>query len=136
MGKIAAGTVLKGPTRRISGEKLEAFERVVWVRVPNAHSDEAIAKAMGFQRRFASGQNTLAFFHELFEREFGNGWIEGGKISVRWIRLVYEGDEITTYAQVEETDSASGRPRLKLKVWAENQDGQQTAAGTAEAFAE
>lgn len=131
---VKTGQLLTGPRRNITWEKMVAFESVIWDRGSTAHNDRDAAKKGGLGRPFASGQNTLAFFHELFEREFGRGWIEGGTISVRWTRLVYEGDVITPYSEVTGVEETEGRRRVSMKVWAENQNGEQTAAGAATAF--
>ncbi len=134
MERLKTGQLLKGPDRDITWEKMVAFESVIWDRGATSHNDRDTAKKGGMGRAFASGQNTLAFFHELFEREFGCGWIEGGTISVRWTRLVYEGDVITPYGEVTALEESNGRTLVSLKVWAENENGEQTAAGTATAF--
>lgn len=131
---IAVGDVLTGSERHITWDRMVAFESVVWDRGPTAHNDRETAEKGGITRTFASGQNTLAFFHELFEREFKKGWVEGGTISVRWTKLVYEDDRITPFGEVERLEDVEGRRRAVLRIWARNQNGEQTAAGTASAF--
>ena len=37
----------------------------------------------------------MAFLHEMLELNFGDAWVYGGKISVRYIHPVYAGDRIT-----------------------------------------
>jgi acyl dehydratase len=128
------GEAVAGTPRRITWDKMVEFERVVWDRGPTAHNSRETAKLGGMGKAFASGQNTLAFIHEMLERDFGKGWIEGGKISVRWTRLVYENDLITPFYQIEGKETVRGRQRATMKIWAENQDGEQTAVGTASAY--
>lgn len=128
------GQVLVGPERTITWDRMVAFESVVWDRGSTAHNDPEAAAKGGIKRPFASGQNTLAFFHELFEREFGKGWVEGGTITVRWTRLVYTDDTIVPYAEIESITEKGGSPCALMKIWAENQDGEQTAVGSATAF--
>jgi acyl dehydratase len=131
---VSAGDVVAGVSRQVSWEKMVEFERVVWDRGATAHNSRDTARQGGIGRVFASGQNTLAFIHELLERRFGQGWVNGGKISARWVKLVYENDWITPYYQVEDIEIVGDRRRAVLKIWAENQDGEQTAIGTASAF--
>jgi acyl dehydratase len=130
------GGLISGPARTLTMERMIAFESVIWDRGPTAHNDPATAAAGGMKRPFASGQNVLAFFHEMFEKTFGNGWVEGGSISVRWTRLVYAGDTITTFGKIESVEPHEGRRRAHLSIWAENQNGEQTAVGTAKAYLE
>ena len=86
------------------------FEKVVWDRGRNSHSDINVAKADGIQRTIASGQNQMAFLHEMMERNFGDAWVYGGKISARYIHPVYAGDHLTANGLVTEVAVADGKP--------------------------
>lgn len=132
--KLTVGDVLAGPPRTISLEKMIAFESVVWDRGSTAHNDPIAAAAGGMTRPFASGQNILAFIHEMMEQTFGKGWIEGGAISVRWLRPIYAGDTIASFGKVETVEAEGARSRVSLKIWAENQHGDQCAGGSARAY--
>ena len=61
---------------------------MVWTAKRNSHSDINVAKADGIQRTIASGQYETAFLHEMMERNFGDAWVYGGKISARYIRCM------------------------------------------------
>ena len=135
MGKeLATGSRLTGTPRQVTADKMIAFERVIWHRVANVHSDPAVANKVGMAKPIASGQNQLAFLHELMERNFADGWIKGGKISARWVCPVYADDLITPFGEIKAVDVENGRARAKLEVWCMNQRGEKTAAGTAEAY--
>ena len=128
---LAVGDTLASPARRVTFEKMVEFERVVWNRGSNSHSDEKAAEKDGLSRPIASGQNQMAFLHELMERHFGDAWVYGGEISVRYIHPVYAGDDITPKARVTGIEHGETGGRVALEVWCENQDGQKTAAGKA-----
>lgn len=130
---LRVGDQLITVTREITTDKMIEFEHVVWDRGRNSHSDPEMAKRDGLSRQIASGQTQLAFLHELLERNFGDAWVYGGKISVRNIHPVYSGDRITANGVVTEIAEVSGKPRIILDIWCENQDGQKTAAGIASA---
>lgn len=125
---------LQGEPHLITQEKMVAFERVVWQRPPNVHSDPAAAKQEGMPRMIASGQNVLALLHRLLHTQFGDGWIRGGTIRARWVGTVFVGDVITPFAQVEQITQHDGRRRAELAVWCVNQDGKKTAVGKAQAY--
>jgi acyl dehydratase len=131
---MKSGDILTGVPRTITWDRMVRFESVVWDRGTTAHNDPETAAKGGMTRPFSSGQNTLAFFHELFEKSFGRGWIEGGTIAVRWIRVVYAGDTVVPHAEIERLGEKDGRPLAEMRIWAENQDGETTAAGKATAF--
>jgi acyl dehydratase len=130
------GATLDGKAHDITEAKLVAFERVIWTRVANVHNNPDVAKKVGMSRIIASGQNQLAFLHQLMETHFGDGWTHGGKIATRWICPVYVGDTITPHAAVREVTTQGDRRRVHLDVWCTNQSDVQTARGTAEAWAQ
>ena len=131
--QLKVGDRLEPVTREVTDEKMIEFEKVVWDRGRNSHSDINVAKADGISRTIASGQNQMAFLHEMMELNFGDAWVYGGKISARYIHPVYAGDRITASGLVTEVGMADGKPRVMLQIWCENQDGRKTSAGTASA---
>jgi len=128
---LIEGNRLPTFTRQVTVEKMTEFEKVIWDRGRNAHTDEGAARRDGLTRPLASGQNQMAFLHELLEQNFGDGWVFGGKISVRYIHPVYGGDRITPNAVVTRVNYEGDPQKVHLEIWCENQDGQKTAAGTA-----
>jgi acyl dehydratase len=130
---LQPGAEFCGPPRLVTFDRMVEFERVVWDRGQNSHSDEQAAKRDGLTRPIASGQNQMAFIHELLEATFGDGWVYGGSISVRYIHPVYAGDQIMARARVLSVSESDGTSRVQLEVWCHNQDDQKTAAGKASA---
>jgi acyl dehydratase len=129
--KLNVGDRLEAVVRDVTNDKMVEFEKVVWDRGRNSHSDINVAKADGIQNTIASGQNQMAFLHELMERNFGDAWVYGGKISARWIHPVYAGDKLTINGLVTEINDVDGKPRVTIQVWCENQGGRKTGVGTA-----
>ncbi|MEW6452372.1 MAG: MaoC family dehydratase [Pseudomonadota bacterium] len=130
---LAVGDRLDSFSRHVDQDKMVEFERVVWDRGQNSHSDPDAAKRDGLTKTIASGQNQMAFLHELMERNFGDAWVFGGKISARWIHPVYAEDDISPHGLVTEIGEVDGKPRVTVQLWCENQNGVKTAAGTASA---
>jgi acyl dehydratase len=131
--QLKVGDRLQAVTHEVTEDKMVEFEKVVWDRGRNSHSDINVAKADGIQRTIASGQNQMAFLHEMMERNFGDAWVYGGKISARYIHPVYAGDHLTANGLVTEVAVVDGKPRVTLQIWCETQDGRKTSAGTASA---
>lgn len=131
--QLNVGDRLQTVTHEVTNEKMVEFEKVVWDRGRNSHTDISVAKADGIQNTIASGQNQMAFLHEMMERNFGDAWVYGGKISVRYIYPVYAGDYLTANGLVTEVAVIDGKPRVTMQIWCENQDGRKTSAGTASA---
>ena len=116
-------------SHEITDQMMVEFEKVVWDRGQNSHTDVKAAQADGITRTIASGQNQMAFLHEMMERNFGDSWVYGGKISVRYIHPVYAGDVLTANGLVTEVGENGGTPRVTVQVWCENQNGRRTSAG-------
>jgi acyl dehydratase len=130
---LNVGDRLEAVVRDVTNDKMIEFEKVVWDRGRNSHSDINVAKADGIQNTIASGQNQMAFLHELMERNFGDAWVYGGKISARWVHPVYAGDKLTANGLVTEIREMDGKVRVTVQVWCENQSGRKTGVGTASA---
>jgi acyl dehydratase len=133
MRPLQVGDRLISFQHKITRDQMIEFEYVVWNRGKNSHSDIEAAKADGLTQTIASGQNQMAVVHQLLEQNFGDAWVYGGKISLRYIRPVHEGDVLTPNGVVTEITEADGKPRVMLEVWCENQNGDKTSAGTASA---
>lgn len=88
----------------------------------NIHSDLESARAIGLDACVAQGMMTMAYASELLTREIGPDWLERGDLSVKFIALVYDGDEVTVRA---ESDGEGWR------VAAVNQHGREVMVGTA-----
>jgi acyl dehydratase len=130
---LKVGDLLEPTTQDVILENMIAFEKVVWDRGRNSHNDRDAAQRDGLKTTIASGQNQMAFLHEMLERNFGDGWAFGGKISVRYIHPVYAGDRLTAHGKVTNLEPApDGSPRFEVEVWCENQNGEKTAAGRVE----
>jgi acyl dehydratase len=133
MRPLQVGDRLKNFQHKITRDQMIEFEYVVWNRGKNSHSDPDAAKADGLSRTIASGQNQMAVVHQMLEQNFGDAWVYGGKISIRYIRPVHEDDVLTPNGLVTEITEVDGKPRVVLEVWCENQNGDKTSVGTASA---
>jgi len=74
---------------RIQGEWLEARNSAS----TGIHSDE-FAQRQGFKRAVVAGPNHLSFVATLFEAEYGQQWLERGRIAARFVAPVYDGDAL------------------------------------------
>jgi 3-hydroxybutyryl-CoA dehydratase len=130
---LKVGDTLETKPKDVVLENMVAFEKVVWDRGKNSHSDPEAARRDGMKTTIASGQNQMAFLHELLERNFGDGWAYGGKISVRYIHPVYAGDKLTPQGRITKIENGEdGSKRIEVEVWCENQNGEKTSAGRVE----
>jgi acyl dehydratase len=125
----AVGQALPTLVKEITQRKIDAYSGV---RPRSIHSDEAWARTKGFRAPLAQGMMSTAYVSEMMTRLLGAGFVQGGTISMAFIKPVYAGDRLTVHGVVKERrQEADGTTRVTVEVWCENQDGEKTAVGTA-----
>ena len=125
---IAIGQELPTLTKHISQRQIDVYSGV---KPKSIHTDEAWAHAKGFRTTLAQGMMSTAYVSELLTKFLGEGFIEGGTMSVAFVMPVYAGDTLTVHGRVKEKQPEGRATRVVVEVWCENQIGQKTAAGTA-----
>ena len=125
---ITIGQELPALVKEISQRQIDAYSGV---RPRSIHSDEAWARAKGFRAPLAQGMMSTAYVSEMMTELLGAGFVKGGSMSVSFTKPVYAGDRLTVRGVVRDKRSENGATRVVVDVWAENQHGQKTMAGTA-----
>ena len=127
---VEIGFEVTQAVKHMTQAMINDFEHV-FERPSNIHDSEEVAKKEGLKQPIASGMMSIAFMHEVMQTAFGDGWDKGGKVSLRFIRPVLDGDTVTARAVVKEKQQENGRTRVILDAWCENQNGDKTAVGWA-----
>jgi acyl dehydratase len=125
---VSFGQELPPLVKDIPQRKIDAYSGV---RPNYIHSDEAFARTKGFRAPLAQAMMSTAYVSEMMTRFVGAGFVKGGSMSMTFIRPVLAGDRLTVRGIVKERRPESGRTRVVVEVWCENQDGDKTAVGTA-----
>ncbi|MBI3770031.1 MAG: hypothetical protein HY271_16285 [Deltaproteobacteria bacterium] len=100
----------------------------------NYHTDQAMARALGFPDIVVQGMLSICFVAELMAHAFGLGWHLAGKLDVRLVNVVWPNDTLTTRGKVRDEVVEGSRRRTLLDVWCEKADGTKTVVGTASAL--
>lgn len=93
------------------------------------HQDDEFARAAGMGGVFAHGMLSMGFVAQAVTDWAGAGTVD--KLGVRFTGLVRLKDTVTCRGRVVDMSSASGRHRVELEVWAENQRGDKVVTGRA-----
>lgn len=128
---LEVGTALPAVTKTITQRKIDVYSGV---HPGSLHSDPEFARQKGLKDTIAQGMMTVAYLTEILIRFFGKGYMEGGKLSVKFIHPVYPGDTITAKGMVTGKQPDSGGIRCEVEVWCENQEGVKVTVGTASGF--
>ena len=92
------------------------------------HIDQEFAKSTQMGGTIAHGMLVLAFVSEMMTAAFGQAWIAGGKLDVRFRAPARPGDTITARARATDTQD----DRQRYAVGCLNQREEVLISGTAE----
>ena len=114
--------------KEIAARKIDAYSGV---KPHSIHSDEAWAQKKGFRTVLAQGMMSTAYVSEMMTKFLGAGFVQGGTMSMSFIKPVYAGDTLTVRGVVTDARPEARGTRVVVDVWCENQHGQKTAVGIA-----
>jgi hypothetical protein len=104
----------------------------------NVHSDDAAAQREGLPEAVAAAPQIIAQVSRMMLAEFGVGWVQGGRISVKMIKPVFPSEftvarGIVIGRELEIVNDVQ-RVRVVCRVGAETLEGKQVLVGTASAL--
>ncbi len=129
--QIEIGYELPSLRKQVTQERINAFEAAGITGGSNFHTDPAAARSLGIGSPIASGRMTSAYVSQMMTAAFAGDWAHSGTSDLTFLRPVRDGDTITVHAVVKENTPEQGGMRIVFEVWAENQNGDKTAVGSA-----
>jgi len=121
------GRQLPTVTKTVSEEMCMAFSGPG----ENYHTNREAARALGFPDIVVQGMLPICFLSELLTREYGHGWLAGGKMDVRLVNVLWAGESVRACAEVTSEIPVAGARREFLDVWVEKEDGTKVVVGQA-----
>jgi len=100
----------------------------------NYHTDREQAAKLGFPNIVVQGMMSTAFVAQVMTDHFGLGFIEGGKMQLKLVNVLWVDEAVTTYAKVLEEQAEGTSTRVHCDVWVEKDDGTRIALGSASAL--
>ena len=85
----------------------------------NYHTDADEARKLGFPNIVVQGMMTTCFVSTVMQREFGIGWLSGGRMSAKLTNVTWVGETITCRARIREEVPEGDQTRVHCDVWAE-----------------
>jgi len=139
--KSAANKAPRPPFPTGTGEMLEPRRKVVDLRRcwmfsgphRNYHNDVEEAKKLGFPNVVVQGMMTTCFASQVMLDRFGEGFLVGGKMSLKLTNVVWVDEVVTARAVVREIVPEGTRQRVHCDVWVEKDDGTRVLIGAASA---
>lgn len=135
--RTASATLLQG-TPLCSFKKTfhpEQAQIYSWVGqfFKNIHNNIEYAKESGYDTLVVQGMQQLGCTCELLTTFFGKNWFTTGHLKMKMIRTVMVGETISFHGVVRSVKEEGVKNRLYLHVWTENEKGQMTTVGWADA---
>lgn len=100
----------------------------------NYHNDPAEAEKLGFPNIVVQGMMSTCFVSEVMQRAFGEGWLRGGKMSLKLTNVLWVDETITAFGRIAEEVPEGTQTRVHCEVWVDKADGTRIALGTASAL--
>ncbi|MDC0035159.1 MaoC family dehydratase [Chloroflexi bacterium] len=96
----------------------------------NYHTNKTASEALGFEEVVVGGKMTISYIGDMLDRTFGERWVRGGKLDVKFTNIVWPGDKVTARGVIaDEANSSEGL--TEVRVWMEKEDGTVTIVGNA-----
>jgi len=138
----AARKASRPPFPTATGEDLEPVvtaidEKRCWMFSGpgrNYHTDADQAKKLGFPTIVVQGMMSTCFVSHVMQKRFGEGWLEGGRMSVKLTNVIWVDETITTRGRIRERLPEGPATRVVCEVWGEKDDGTRTLIGEASAL--
>lgn len=129
------GNEFLGKLKTITDERVYAFSGG-YPRGPEwpkktIHTNLDFARNCGLPKRMASGAMFEGYLTELMINLFGENWLKGGKMTLKFIAIVSPGDTLLTKTIVKTRHIEDERIIFELEVWCENQRGNKVVIGAA-----
>jgi len=100
----------------------------------NYHTNRAAARAFGFPDIVVQGMLPTCMAAELLTREYGRGFLAGGKIDLRLVNVLWADETVRACAEEIQAIPEADRSRVHLDLWVEKADGTKVAVGSASAL--
>ena len=123
-----AGAELPSLIKTLTQEKIDRYARASGDLNP-IHVDPAFAAGTMFGGTIAHGMLLLAYLSEMLTAAFGEGWLSGGRLKVRFKGAARPGDVLTVRGRVQRIVGQ----RAVCSVECLNQRGEVLITGEAEA---
>ena len=110
-----------------------AYQRaldIVDFRDDSSHKDE-YARSKGYPGALLSGYILCGYISEFLVNFFGPGWLEGGEVSLSFIKSVHQNNQVTIRGNVVEKTQEKTGARVTIDLWMEKADGTKVVVGKA-----
>jgi acyl dehydratase len=99
----------------------------------NYHTDAEQARKLGFPKIVVQGMMSTCFAAQVLQDAFGMGFVEGGKLSLKLVNVLWCDEAVVARGKVRERVPEGTKTRVHCDVWVEKEDGTRVALGSGSA---
>ena len=100
----------------------------------NYHTDREQARKLGFPNIVVQGMMSTCFISQVMLDAFGEGWLRGGRMSVKLTNVLWVDETVCARARVREELPEGTCTRICCEVWVDKLDGTRVLLGEASAL--
>ena len=100
----------------------------------NYHTDAEQAKKLGFPNIVVQGMMSTCFVSQVMQDAYGEGWLAGGRMSVKLTNVLWVDESVTAYGKIREETPEGSATRVHCDVWVDKDDATRVLLGTASAL--
>lgn len=130
LSDIHPGDSLPSVVKHITQEEINLYAEASGDFNP-IHIDESFAAQTPLGGTIAHGMLILAYVSEMMTKAFGESWLSGGKLSVRFKAPARPKDTITTSGKIDSVEHKEGVPYVNCSLESCNQKGETVITGGA-----
>ncbi len=100
----------------------------------NYHNDREQARKLGFPNIVVQGMMSTCFVSQLMQDHFGEGWLRGGRMSVKLTNVLWVDETVTVRGRIRDEVPEGTRTRVRCEVWIDKADDTRILVGAASAL--
>jgi acyl dehydratase len=129
---LSEGMNLPEIRRNITQEKINLYAQASRDFNP-IHIDETFARNTPLGGTIAHGMLILAYVSQMMTTAFGQSWLAGGSLNVRFRNPARPGDTITMSGKIRQIEKSDGENLITCGVHCQNQKGEPVVTGETKA---
>jgi len=122
------GESLPQLVKNVTQEKINLYAQASGDFNP-IHVDEDFARKSPLGGTIAHGMLILSYISQMMTITFGQSWLSGGKLNVRFKEPARPGDVITVSGNIRNTEQGESEIRVNCNVLCQNQKGEIVITG-------
>jgi 3-hydroxybutyryl-CoA dehydratase len=130
LSELREGLALPEMTKVVTQQNINLYAEASQDFNP-VHINEEFAKKTSLGGTVAHGMLILAYVSEMMTTAFGERWLAGGKLDVRFKAAARPGDTIRVSGKITKLEKGGGQTTINCSVLCSNGKGEQVITGEA-----